>query len=29
MKINLAVVEGDGIGPEIIGAAMECLCAVG
>ena len=29
MKINLAVIEGDGIGPEIIGSAMECLAAVG
>ncbi len=29
MKINLAVIEGDGIGPEIIGSAMQCLEAIG
>ena len=29
MKFNIAVVEGDGIGPEIVGSAIEVMEAVG
>ena len=29
MKFNIAVIRGDGIGPEIVDAALQCLYAVG
>lgn len=29
MKYNIAVIEGDGIGPEIVGAGMQVLTAIG